>query len=378
MTTLFSPFKLREVEFKNRIAVSPMSQYRAKDGQANNWHLVHLGRFAMGGAGLVYCEATATEKDGRRTHGDLGLWKDEQIEGLLPITRFLSDEGCVPGIQLSHAGRKASERRPWHGETPVDEEDIAERNEHPWDAIGPSPIAYADGWPDPKEMSHADIQRVIASFGDAARRAREAGFKTLEVYAAHGFLIHQFLSPISNKRQDEWGGSDENRRRMAKEVAQSIRQQWPEEYPLAFRLSATDWLDSGIEIEDTIETAKALKDSGVDLIDCSTGGISGKERPRRMTIEQGFQAPFAEQVKDKAAMPTMAVGFLWDAKVCDDLLASGKADMIALARELLDDPNWPLHAQALLGLNENHSAWPIESGWWLMKRDRLLSKLGLR
>jgi len=372
-----SPFTLREIAFKNRIAVSPMSQYRAEEGYANNWHMVHLGRFALGGAGLVYAEATAVERDGRRTHGDLGLWQDDQIEGLRQITSFLSAEGSVPGIQLGHAGRKASERRPWHNETPVDEEDVAERGEAPWQAIAPSSIPYAEGWPTPKEMSQADIERVIASFGKAAARSDEAGFKIIEVYAAHGFLVHQFLSPIANQRSDQWGGSAENRRRFAVEVAKSIRGNWPDDLPLAFRLSATDWLDGGVEIEDTIETVKALKEVGVDMIDVSTGGIGGKERPRRMTIEQGFQTPFAAQLGQAVEIATMAVGFLWDAKVCETLVAEGKTDMIALARELLADPNWPLHAAQELGLNENHDLAPIEMGWWLMKRDRLLKKLGL-
>lgn len=377
MAELFSPLTLRDVTFKNRIAVSPMSQYRAKDGHANSWHAVHLGRFAMGGAGLVYAEATAVEPDGRRTHGDLGLWQDAHIDDLAPITKFIREEGSVPGIQLGHAGRKASERRPWHGETPVDDEDVTERNEAPWTAIAPSPIPYAKGWPEPAEMSETDIDRVIASFGEAARRSQEAGFKIIEVYAAHGFLVHQFLSPIANQRTDSWGGTDENRRRFAVEVARSIRVNWPEAYPLAFRLSATDWLEGGIEVEDAVETARALKAAGVDMIDCSTVGIGGKDRPRRMVIEQGFQVPFAEQIRECADIASMAVGFLWGAKVCEDLVSAGKADMIALARELLDDPNWPLHAAKKLGANENHSIWPIESGWWLMKRERLLSKIGI-
>lgn len=378
LASLYSPFELRGVAFKNRIAVSPMSQYRSVDGYANDWHMVHLGRFAMGGAGLVYAEATAVEKDGRRTHGDLGLWEDAQIDSLRPIARFIEREGAVPGIQLGHAGRKASERRPWHGETPVDDEDVASRNEAPWQAIAPSPLPYADGWPAPDEMSEDDIRRVIRSFGDAARRSREAGFRMIEVYAAHGFLVHQFLSPISNRRQDGWGGSPENRRRFATAVARSIRANWPEDYPLAFRLSATDWLDGGIEIDETVATARALKAEGVDMIDCSTGGIGGKERPRRMVIEEGFQTPFAEQVRRDAEIATMAVGFLWNAEACADIIASGKADMIAMARELLDDPNWPLRNAEKLGADENHAMWPIESGWWLMKRERLLKKLGLR
>ncbi len=378
MTHLFSPFTLRDVTFKNRIAVSPMSQYRALNGDANLWHAVHLGRFAMGGAGLVYTEATAVEADGRRTHGDLGLWDDSQIKELRRIAEFIENEGSVPGIQLAHAGRKASERRPWHGETPVDAEDVAERKEEPWDAIAPSAIPYADGWPTPCEMSEDDIQRVIAAFGSAARRSHEAGFKIIEVYAAHGFLIHQFLSPIANQRTDQWGGSAEGRMRFAIKVAESIRENWPEKYPLVFRLSATDWLDGGLEAADTIEISKALKAVGVDMIDCSTGGIGGKDRPRRMVIEQGFQVPFAHQVKSEADIATMAVGFLWDAKTCEEHIATGKADMVALARELLDDPNWPLHAAAELGADENHNMWSVEAGWWLMKRDRLLTKLGLR
>ncbi|WP_298849128.1 NADH:flavin oxidoreductase/NADH oxidase [uncultured Ruegeria sp.] len=378
MTTMFSRLTLRGVTFKNRIAVSPMSQYRAKGGFANDWHMVHLGRFAMGGAALVYAEATAVERSGRRTHGDLGLWNDAQADRLRPIAAFLEQEGAVPGIQLSHAGRKASERRPWHGETPVDAEDETERDEAPWPVFGPSALPYAAGWPTPAEMSEADINRVIQAFGSAAQRAAEAGFKIIEVYAAHGFLVHQFLSPLSNVRTDQWGGSSESRARFAVEVARSIRAHWPERYPLSFRLSATDWIDGGLEIQDTVEIARMLRAEGVDLIDCSSGGVGGKDRPRRMKISEGFQTEFAAEIRRDAEIATMAVGFLWDAAFCENLLASGKADMVALARELLDDPNWPLRAAQHLEMGSNHEFWPIEAGWWLMKRDRLLSKLGLR
>ncbi len=378
MPTLFSSFHLRDVTFKNRIAVSPMSQYRAVEGQANDWHLVHLGRFAMGGAALVYAEATAVTRNGRRTPGDLGLWDDSQIEPLRRIAEFITREGAVPGIQLSHAGRKASERRPWHGETPLDEEDVSARNEKAWPAIAPSALPYAEGWPPPREMTQSDIEAVISAFGSAARRAHSAGFKVIEIYAAHGFLVHQFLSPVTNQRQDRWGGNAENRMRFAVEVAREIRRNWPEGLPLAFRLSATDWLESGLTVEDTVEVAAALKSVGVDLIDCSSGGIGGKERPQRMTIAQGFQVPFAAQIKAQADIPTMAVGFLWDPKVCNAVIERGDADMIALARELLDDPNWPLHCAAELGEDTGHARWPVEAGWWLMKRERLLSKLGLR
>ena len=377
MSQLFTPITLRGVTIPNRIAVSPMSQYRAREGHANHWHLVHLGRFAMGGAGLVYAEATAVTRDGRRTHGDLGLWDDAQVESLAPIASFLAAEGAVPGAQLGHAGRKASEKRPWDGETPVDEADAA-AGEPPWTASGPSPIPYADGWPTPHEMTEADIAEVIAAFGEAARRAAEAGFKVIEVYAAHGFLAHQFLSPIANQRTDRWGGDAANRRRFAVEVAEAIRRNWPDDLPLAFRLSATDWVDGGIEIEDTVETARALRAVGVDMIDVSTGGVGGKDRPRRMTLAPGFQAPFAAEVKRRAGIASMAVGFLWDAQQCEDLIASGDVDMVALARELLDDPNWALHAAAALGADEARAKWPVEAGWWLKKRDRLIEKLGLR
>lgn len=378
MAALFQPLKVRDVTFKNRIAVSPMSQYRAVDGLANTWHMVHLGRFALGGAGLVFVEATAVEKRGLRTHGDLGIWTDAQATALQPITEFLTQEGAVPGIQLGHAGRKASERRPWHGGTCLNSEDVAERGEAPWPTIAPSPLPFAEGWPTPNEMSDTDIADVITAFGEAARRSLQAGFKVVEVYAAHGFLVHQFLSPISNTRTDKWGAGPAGRRRFAVEVARAIRTNWPDELPLLFRLSATDWLDGGLEVKDTIETARALADEGVDVIDCSTGGIGGTERPRRMKIEHGFQVPFAQQVREGAGVPTMAVGCLWDAARCDSVVAEGQADMVALARELLDDPNWPLRAARELSVDESRSLWPVEAGWWLQKRDSLLRKLGVR
>ncbi|MEM7124517.1 MAG: NADH:flavin oxidoreductase/NADH oxidase [Pseudomonadota bacterium] len=378
MSTLFEPITLRGVTIKNRIAVSPMSQYRAKDGYANAWHIVHLGRFALGGAGLVFAEATAVEERGLRTPGDLGLWTDDHIEPLLPVTDFLAREGAVPGIQLGHAGRKASERRPWHGETPVTDEDIALRGEAPWTTIAPSALPYDEGWPEPAAMTEDDMAAVITAFGDAARRAADAGFRVIDVYAGHGFLIHQFLSPLANVRTDRWGGDAAGRRRFAVEVARSIRRQWPDDLPLIFRLSATDWIDGGIEAEDTVETARALAEEGVDMIDCTTGGIGGRQRPKRMKLEQGFQIPFAERVRAETGVATMGVGFLWDADVCDAAIAEGKVDMIAIGRELLDNPNWPLHAAAQLGDDEDYALWPQESGWWLNRRNRLVKKLGLR
>jgi 2,4-dienoyl-CoA reductase-like NADH-dependent reductase (Old Yellow Enzyme family) len=376
--TLFAPFTLRGVPLRNRVVVSPMSQYRAQDGLANDWHLVHLGRFALGGAGLVFTEATAVQERGRRTHGDLGIWSDAHVDGLAAVTRFLQREGAVAGIQLGHAGRKASERRPWHGETPVDEEDVAQRGEQPWPAVGPSAVPYAEGWPAPEEMSAEDIRDVIAAFRAAAERAREAGFRVIEVYAAHGFLLHQFCSPLANRRTDGYGGTLEGRGRLAAEVAAAIREVWPDEYPLVFRLSVTDWHPDGWQVEDTISLARRLKDLGVDAIACSSGGISGRERPQGMTLEQGYQLPLAAQVKKGAGIATIGVGLLWDPALVDRALAQGEVDLVALARELLENPNWTLHAARELGVDQDHQMWHPEFGWWLEKRARALRRLGLR
>lgn len=378
MVTLFEPFTLRGVRMRNRVVVSPMSQYRAQEGVANDWHLVHLGRFALGGAGLVLCEAAAVQRHGRRTHGDLGIWSDAQIDGLARVARFLEAEGAVAGIQLAHAGRKASERRPWHGETPVDGEDVAQRGEHPWPALGPSAVPYAEGWAAPAEMSVEDIHGVVSAFRDAARRSREAGLRMIEVYAAHGFLLHQFYSPIANQRRDGYGGSLDARCRLACEVAAAIREVWPEEYPLVFRLSLTDWRPDGWQIEEAIHLAALLKELGVDAIDCSTGGISGRERPQGMTLSHGYQLPLAAQLREHAAIPTIGVGLMWDPRRVEQSIVQGQIDLVALGRELLDDPNWTLHAAHALGVDEEHQMWPPEFGWWLEKRARAVRKLRLR
>lgn len=375
---LFEPFKVRGVSLKNRVVVSPMSQYISTEGAANDWHLVHLGRFALGGAGLVFTEATGVEDRGRRTHGDLGLWCDEHIEPLERITRFIKAEGSVPGIQLGHAGRKASERRPWHNQTPVDEDDVKERGEAPWDTIGPSALTYGDDWHVPKEMSLDDIRTVIASFRDAARRADEAGFEVIDVYAAHGFLIHQFYSPIANVRDDAYGGDFDGRIRFALEVAEAIREVWPDDKALFYRLSAKDWIDGGWDVADTVKLASRLKDCGVDVIDCSSGGIGGAVRPDRLPVGPGFQVPFAEEVRRDADIATMGVGFIWDPAEANAYIEDGKADLIALGREMLDDPNWALHAADALGRDENYSMWREQFGWWLSRRRRLVDKFGMR
>ena len=376
--SLFSPIRICGIEIPNRIAISPMSQYRATNGFANDWHFVHLGRFALGGAGLVFCEATAVEERGRRTPGDLGIWQDDHIAGLARIAQFLEAEGAVPGIQLAHAGRKASERRPWHGESPLNDDDVTLRGEAPWTAIAPSAIPYGDGWPAPCAMTRDDIAETVAAFGTAAARSLAAGFKVIEVYAAHGFLVHEFCSPIANQRIDAYGGSFEGRTRFALEVAEAIRRVWPERLPLIFRLSATDWLEGGWTVDETVELARRLKTVGVNVIDCSSGGIGGTQPAPRLPLDHGFQVPFAERVRREAAMPTMAVGMIWDPAAADAIVADGHADLVALAREVLDDPNWPLHAHAALNDGHAFAMWKPEFGWWLARRDRIVRKLGLR
>lgn len=377
-TNLFTPFKIGSVTLPNRIVISPMSQYAAENGYANDWHFAHISRFALGGAGLIFTEATAVEARGRRTHGDLGLWEDGQIEKLKSIANFIEQHGTVPGIQLAHAGRKASERRPWHGESPVNEEDEKERDEVPWQAIAPSSQPYAEAWPTPHAMSITDIDDVIMNFAKAAARALSAGFKVIDIYAGHGFLLHQFCSPLSNHRTDNFGGCFDNRIRMALEVVAAIRQQWPRDLPLFFRLSATDWIDGGWDIKDTVKLSRQLKAIGVDVIDCSSGGIGGPDKPMRMPLAQGFQIPFAEAVKQEANVATMGVGFIWDARQANDYICQGKCDLVALAREALNNPNWPLHAARELELDPDYSKWPKEFGWWLNRRERVIKKLKLR
>ena len=308
------PLQLRGVTLKNRICVSPMSQYRALNGMANDWHFAHLSRFALGGCGTVFTEATAVSQEARRTHGDLGIWRNDQVAPLRRVTEFLKTAGALAGVQLAHAGRKSSERRPWHGETPVDDEDEKLRNERPWQALGPTEEPYGVGWPAPTAMTQQDIWKVIDDFGHAAARSNDAGFDVIEVYAAHGFLLHQFYSPLCNSRNDAWGGSFENRIRLSLEVASSVRANWPQEKPLFFRISATDRIKGGWEINDSVALAKALKTRGVDVIDCSSGGIGGPHPPPHFPLGRAFQSDLSEVIRREANITSMAVGFIWEAE----------------------------------------------------------------
>jgi 2,4-dienoyl-CoA reductase-like NADH-dependent reductase (Old Yellow Enzyme family) len=341
MSHLFEPLTLRGVTMRNRIGISPMCQYSAEDGMANDWHLVHLGARAIGGAGLIIVEATGVEARGRITPYCLGLWKDEQIEPLARVTRFLRAYGAAPAIQLAHAGRKASTAQPWQGGGPVGPDQGG------WtDIVGPSAQAYNAGMSTPRALSTAEVHDVAAAFGAAARRAHEAGFDVVEIHAAHGYLIHSFLSPLSNHRDDEYGGSFDNRCRLLLDAAHAIRANWPDAKPLVVRISATDWVDGGWTIEDSIALAQKLKAAGVDLIDCSSGGNVPKAP---VPVGPGYQVPLAERVRRGADIPTATVGMITQAQHADEIVRNGRADMVLIARESLRSPQWPLHAARALG-----------------------------
>jgi 2,4-dienoyl-CoA reductase-like NADH-dependent reductase (Old Yellow Enzyme family) len=376
---LFDEIRIRDIRIRNRIVVSPMCQYSAEDGHVTDWHLVHLGKFAQGGAGVVFVEATAVEKRGRITHGDTGIWQDSHIEGLKRISRFVEQQGAVPAIQLAHAGRKASMARPWHGNGPLTPADL-ERGDKPWGIVGPSDTALGDEWLKPSPLEVKDLQELKTSYSDAARRAHQAGFQILELHAAHGYLLHTFLSPLSNLRKDEYGGTLETRMRFPLEVAQAVRQSWPAEKPLFVRVSSIDDVEGGWSLEDTIAFAKELKKAGVDVVDCSSGGILGSATAATRTLlprVPGFQIPFAERVRKEAEIKTMAVGLILTPQQAEEALQAGRADLIAVGREALYDPNWPLHAAAALGVDPEFARWPVQYGWWLTRRASLLKKLGV-
>ena len=333
---LFTPLKLRDVTLKNRIAVSPMCQYSSEDGFATDWHLVHLGARAVGGAGLVLTEATAVTPEGRISPQDLGLWKDAHLEQLSRIARFVSAQGAVPGMQLAHAGRKASTQVPWAGSKSLT---VEEGGFAP--IFAPSAIPFRPADVVPQALDQAGIDRVVAAFAAAAKRALSAGFEVLELHAAHGYLLHEFLSPLSNQRTDSYGGSFENRVRVVREAARAIRKVWPERLPLFVRVSSTDWTEGGWTIEDTVGLARLLREDGVDLIDCSSGG---NVPSAKIPAGPGYQSGFAEKVRRDAGIKTGTVGFIKSAVQAEHAIASGQADLVLLARELLRQPHWPLAA----------------------------------
>ncbi len=340
MSKLFETYKLREIEFRNRIFVSPMCQYSSDDGMPTDWHLVHLGSRAVGGAGLVIQEATAVSPEGRISPSDAGIWSDKHAEAYKPITKFIKEQGAVAGIQLAHAGRKASTYEPWNGGDKVDD------NSGGWQTFAPSAEKFSDEYPMPKETSHSDIDKVKNDFAAAANRAVEAGFEVIEIHAAHGYLLHEFLSPLSNKRTDEYGGSLENRMRLPLEIASIVRDAVPEKLPVFVRISATDWTENGWDLEQSIELCKRLKEIGVDLIDVSTGGnVPDAEIP----VSPNYQVTFAAEIRKQAGIPTGAVGMITEAQQVETILQNGEADVILMAREFLRDPYFPFTAAKELG-----------------------------
>ena len=332
---LFTPLKIREIELKNRIVVSPMCQYSAKDGHPQTWHLVHLGSRAVGGASLVIAEATAVQEHGRISLGDTGIYNHAHVASWRPIAQFIRDSGALPGIQLAHAGRKASTAPPWQGGKPV------AVGEGGWEIVAPSALPFDQGYQTPRVLSLSDIEDVIAAFSRAAERALVAGFEVIEIHGAHGYLLHEFLSPFSNIRTDEFGGSLENRMRLPLRVTQAVREVWPARLPLFFRISATDWQEGGWDLEQSIELARRLKPLGVDVIDVSSGGNLPHAK---IPVGPGYQVPFSESIRKQAEIPTTALGMILDPVQAETILSTEQADLVVLARELLRDPYWPRRA----------------------------------
>lgn len=373
---LFQPLTLRGITAPNRIVISPMCQYSAIDGVVNDWHLVHLGKFAQGGAGIVMVEATAVTAEGRITHGDVGLWNDAQRAPLARIAAFIRGNGSVPAIQLAHAGRKASMQRPWFGNAALNADDRA-RGDLPWRIVAPSAIPMDDGWLLPHELSPSEMHELREQWRLATLRAAAAGFDVLEVHCAHGYLLHEFLSPLSNKRSDAYGGDRAGRMRFPLEIIETVRAAWPQDRPLSVRISSVDGVDGGIELPDSVAFTGEAKARGADVIDCSSGGLLGSATAARIPRGYSFQVPFADAIRREAAIATMAVGLILHPQQAEDVLAQGHADLIGIGREALFDPNWPLHARlALDGQGgEVFGAWPKQYGWWLERREPGLRKL---
>lgn len=348
MPHLFDQFRLRGITFRNRIGVSPMCQYSSRDGMANEWHFVHLASRAVGGAGLVFTEAAAVTPEGRISPQDLGVWSERHFEPLSRITHFLDQQGSIAGIQLAHAGRKASTHRPWagHGKVTADAGG--------WTPVAPSAEPFAEDYPVPAELSVGGIKALEMAFVEAAERSYDAGFRVVEIHAAHGYLFHEFLSPLSNRRSDQYGGSFENRTRFLSDTVRAVRAALPERCPLVVRISCTDWVQDGWDIEQSVELARQLKSLGVDLIDCSSGG---NVRQAEIPVGPGYQTPFAARIRREARIPTAAVGLITGAAQADHIIRGEEADMVLLARELLRSPYWPLEAAQEL---EHEISWPVQ------------------
>lgn len=367
---LFTPIKLRGLVARNRVVVSPMSQYLAKDGAPTDWHLVHLGKFAMGGAGIVFVEETSVEQAARKTYSCPGIYNDEQVRAWRRITDFVHEQGALTAIQLGHAGRKVSTKAPWEGFAPLTAED-AKQGKPPWRGYAPSAVPVKPGGPVPIEMDLADIRRVVQAHVEACRRSLDAGFDIVELHGGHGYIIQQFLSPITNLRRDAYGGSIEGRMRFCLELVEAVRAAWPKELPLFFRASCLDGKGGAWEMEDTVRLAGELKARGVDVVDCSSGGIEGPLTLALVPRVPGYHIPFAERIRREAGVATMAPGLVTGARQAEDYLQEGKADLIVLARELMWNPNWPAHAAKELGVADPLALLPKTYAWWLRRREEV-------
>jgi len=376
MSALFSPITIRGVTFPNRIVVSPLCMYSAVEGIGQPWHFAHLSTFARGKAGLVFTEATAVEATGRITPQCLGIWNDTQVEALQPITTFIDEMDCVPGIQLAHAGRKASTSAPFHGGKP-----LARDEPEAWQVVGPSAVPVSTGFSVPHQLSVNEIRSLVDSFAAAAKRAIKAGFQVIELHGAHGYLIHSFLSPISNRRSDAYGGDINARMRFALEISEATRTAVGENMPLFFRISAIDGSEGGWSMDDSVVLAAELRQRGVDVVDCSSGGISGAPRFRsddngkplqkKSARIPGFQVPYAERIRREAGLMSMAVGVIIEPHQAEKIIQSGQADFVALGREIMHNPFWPLHAAEVLGVDPDFKMWPKQYAWAVDRRSQI-------
>ncbi|WP_256977113.1 NADH:flavin oxidoreductase/NADH oxidase [Bordetella genomosp. 10] len=381
-TRLFSPYTLRGVTFPNRAVLAPMQMYKAaQDGIATDWHFQHLARFAVGGFGTVMTEALMVDPRGRNTYGDLGLWTDDQIPGLRRIATFMKSMGVLPAAQLHHAGPKSSRQRPWEGLGPLGETEAC-RGEPPWQPVSATGSSTVQGWNVPHKLSVEEIGEIVEAYGRAAARAAEAGFEVLDIHSAHGYLLHSFLSPVNNDRDDAYGGDIHGRMRFPLEVAAAVRKNWPASKPLFFRISCVDWrpdIEPGLDgwtLEDSYVYAGALRKLGVDLIDCSSGGIRAENSGmnfvhKRQSIRKGHQVKYADAIRHRVGMPTMAVGAILDGAQAEAILAEDRADLVAVGRQALVDPHWALHASQELDADPKWQMWPPSYGWWLCNRAKI-------
>ena len=361
---LFTPITIRGVTIRNRVMLSPMNQHRARDGHADDSLLVHLGKFALGGFGIIMTEATAIERDGRVAHGDLGIWSDDHIAGLQRVCNYVRSAGGTPGVQLAHSGRKGASQRPWQGFGPLNEDD-AKRGEPPWPLVSPTREPLGPGHVVPEQLSLEGIDGVLRSYADAAARADAAGFEVIEVHAGHGYLIASFLSPVINTRNDEYGGDFAGRIRFALKVAEAVRSRWPQNKPLIFRLSSVDGHPEGWKIEDSVNLARELKRCGVDIIDCSSGGLRQSTALENAKRYPGYQVAYASQIKSGADIATVAVGLILDGHQAEQVLNEQHADFVAIGRQALYDPFWAHHAAQEFGIDPDFELWDVSAGWWL-------------